>query len=97
MSNGRSALCLLLALTCSGCGTFNMLNSDKTDPPYVYSGTRLDLYAINDGCCAQDRFGAPPPDYPGADLPFSFLLDTLLLPLALAAALGVTLVVSDGN
>ena len=97
MSNARRVLCLLLALTCSGCGTFNMLNSDKADPPYVYAGTRLNLYAINDGCCAQERFGAQPPSYPEADLPMSFLLDTLLLPFALAAALGVTLVVSGGN
>ncbi len=97
MSSARRALCLLLALSCSGCGTFNMLNSDKSDPPFVYSGTRLDLYAINGGCCAQDRFGAQPPSYPRVDLPFSLLLDTLLLPLSLAAALGLTLVVSGGN
>ena len=97
MSNSRRVLCLLLALSCSGCGTFNMLNSDKSDPPFVYSGTRLDLYAINGGCCSQDRFGAQPPGYPAVDLPFSFLLDTLLLPFSLAAAMGVTLVVSGGN
>jgi uncharacterized protein YceK len=38
-----------------------------------------------------------PPEYPSVDLPFSLLLDTLLLPFSLAAALGVTLVVSGGN
>ena len=97
MNNRRRLLCLLLVLTCSGCGTFNMLNSDKRDPPTVYAGTRLNLYAMNDGCCAQERFGALPPAYPEADLPLSFVLDTLLLPFALAAALGVTLVVSGGN
>lgn len=97
MSSGRRALCLLLALTCSGCATVNTLNSDKTDPPLVYSGTRLDWYALHDGCCAQERFGAQAPAYPGVDLPFSLLLDTLLLPLSLAAALGVNLVVSGGN
>jgi len=97
MSNARRALCLL-ALSCSGgCATVNVLNSKKTDPPLVYGGTRLDWYAMHDGCCAQDRFGALPPAYPSVDLPFSLLLDTLLLPLSLAAALGVTLVVSGGN
>ena len=74
-----------------------MLNSDKTDPPLVYGGTRLDWYAINDGCCARDRFGAQPPAYPSVDLPFSLLLDTLLLPFSLAAAVGLSLVVSGGN
>jgi len=97
MSNWRHALCLLLALSCSGCGTVNVLNSEKADPPLVYGGTRLDWYAMHDGCCALDRFGALPPAYPSVDLPFSLLLDTLLLPLSLAAALGVTLVVSGGN
>lgn len=97
MSNARRVLCLLLALSCSGCATVNTMNSDKVDPPLVYSGTRLDWYALHDGCCAQERFGAEPPAYPGIDLPFSLLLDTLLLPLSLAAALGVNLVVSGGN
>lgn len=87
----------MLVLSCSGCGTINMLNSDKADPPLVYSGTRLDWYALQGGCCPEDRFGAQAPAYPAADLPCSFLLDTLLLPLSLAAALGVTLVVSGGN
>jgi uncharacterized protein YceK len=90
-------LCLLLALSCSGCGTFNMLNSEKADPPLVYSGTRLDWYAIQGGCCPEDRFGAQPPEWPAVDLPFSVLLDTLLLPLSVAAELGVTLQVSGGN
>lgn len=97
MSNVRRGVCLLLALSCSGCATVNVLNSDKADPPLVYGGTRLDWYALHDGCCAQDRFGALAPDYPGLDLPFSALLDTLLLPFSLATALGLTLVVSGGN
>lgn len=97
MSSVRRVLCLLLALSCSGCGTFNMLNSTRSDPPLVYSGTRLDWYALHDGCCARERFGALPPAYPGVDLPFSLLLDTLLLPLSLAAAVGLQLVVSGGN
>ncbi len=97
MSSARRALCLLLALSCSGCATVNTMNSSKTDPPLVYSGTRLDWYALHDGCCARERFGALPPAYPGVDLPFSLLLDTLLLPLSLAAAVGLQLVVSGGN
>ncbi len=55
----------------------------------VYAGTRLDLYAMNGGCCAKDRFGAEAPSYPGVDLPASALLDTLLLPLSVLTVLGV--------
>jgi len=55
----------------------------------VYSGTRLDWYAMQGGCCEMDRFGAEAPSYPGVDLPASALLDTLLLPLSLLTVLGV--------
>jgi uncharacterized protein YceK len=51
--------------------------------------TRLDLYAINGGCCAKDRFGAEAPSYPHVDLPASAVLDTLLLPLSVLTVLGV--------
>jgi uncharacterized protein YceK len=60
----------------------------------VYAGTRLDWYALQGGCCAIDRFGAEAPAYPAVDLPASALLDTLLLPLSLATALGVQLSIS---
>jgi uncharacterized protein YceK len=56
----------------------------------------LDWYSLNGGCCPQDRFGAKAPRYAAVDLPASVLLDTLLLPFALAAVLGVGLGVSGG-
>ena len=64
--------------------------------PVVYSGTRLDLYALQGGCCAHERFGAEAPRYPGADLPASALLDTLLLPLSVLTVLGVGVQASGG-
>jgi uncharacterized protein YceK len=97
MSSSGRAFLLLLVLSCSGCGTINMLNSDKTNPPLVYSGTRLDWYALQGGCCPEERFGAQSPAWPAIDLPFSLLLDTLLLPLSVAAEMGVTVVVTGGN
>ena len=91
------SLALLLIGLLPGCASVRTLDAAKPGAPIIYSGTRLDWYALHDGCCAQERFGAQPPAYPGIDLPFSLLLDTLLLPLSLAAALGVNLVVSGGN
>ena len=79
---------LVLALL-SGCATVRTLDANKPGAPVVYAGTRLDLYAMNGGCCPEDRFGAKAPTYPGLDLPGSALLDTLLLPLSLLTALGV--------
>ncbi|EKT4523920.1 YceK/YidQ family lipoprotein [Pseudomonas putida] len=79
---------LVLALL-GGCATVRTLDANKPGAPVVYAGTRLDLYAMNGGCCPEDRFGAKAPAYPGLDLPGSALLDTLLLPLSLLTALGV--------
>lgn len=83
------ALALGLALVTSGCATTRTLDAAKPGAPVVYAGTRLDVYAMQGGCCAMDRFGAEAPRYPGLDLPGSALLDTLLLPLSLLTALGV--------
>ena len=82
-------LVALLALQLAGCATVRTLDAAKPGAPVVYSGTRLDLYAMQGGCCAKDRFGAEAPSYPGVDLPASALLDTLLLPLSLLTVLGV--------
>jgi len=82
-------LVLVLALQLAGCATVRTLDAVKPGAPVVYAGTRLDLYALNGGCCAMDRFGAEAPSYPGVDLPASALLDTLLLPLSLLTVIGV--------
>ncbi|KAF0867055.1 YceK/YidQ family lipoprotein [Pseudomonas sp. LD120] len=85
----KSLLMLLAVLQLSGCASVRTLNAAKPGAPLVYSGTRLDWYALQGGCCAMDRFGAEAPRYPGVDLPASALLDTLLLPLSVLTVLGV--------
>jgi uncharacterized protein YceK len=89
-------VCLALLVLCSGCATVRTLDAAKPGAPVVYAGTRLDLYQLQGGCCALERFGAEAPSYPGLDLPASALLDSLLLPLSLATAMGVQLGVSGG-
>ncbi|KPW72736.1 Lipoprotein [Pseudomonas syringae pv. philadelphi] len=80
---------IALALVMTGCATARTLDAAKPGAPVVYAGTRLNMYALQGGCCAADRFGAEAPSYPGLDLPGSALLDTLLLPLSLLTAAGV--------
>ncbi|WP_442963013.1 YceK/YidQ family lipoprotein [Pseudomonas sp. AL 58] len=80
----------------SGCASVRTLDAAKPGAPIVYSGTRLDLYAMQGGCCPMDRFGAEAPAYPGLDLPASALLDTLLLPLSLLTVLGVSFQATGG-
>ncbi len=91
----RSVLLVVLALL-SGCASVRTLDAAKPGAPIVYSGTRLDLYAMQGGCCPMDRFGAEAPAYPGLDLPASALLDTLLLPLSLLTVLGVSFQATGG-
>ena len=91
------ALQLLLSLSLlGGSASVRTLDAAKPGAPIIYSGTRLDWYSLNGGCCPQDRFGAVAPKYPMLDLPASALLDTLLLPFAVAAELGVGLGVRGG-
>jgi uncharacterized protein YceK len=90
-----AALAGLALLT--GCASVRVLDAAKPGAPLIYAGTRLDWYSLNGGCCPLDRFGAEAPKYAGLDLPASALLDTLLLPLAVAAELGFVLQVRGGN
>ena len=92
----KALLALWVLIQIGGCASVRTLDAAKPGAPVVYSGARLDWYALQGGCCAMDRFGASAPAYPGLDLPASALLDTLLLPFSLATALGVSLGVSGG-
>jgi uncharacterized protein YceK len=87
---------ILGLLLTTGCSTVRTLDANQPGAPIVYAGTRLDLYAIEGGCCEKDRFGAEAPKYPMLDLPGSALLDTLLLPLSILTALGVGFQASGG-
>jgi uncharacterized protein YceK len=91
-----SAVLLACALL-PGCASVRTLDAAKPGAPIIYSGTRLDWYSLQGGCCPEDRFGAQAPKYASLDLPASALLDTLLLPFALAAELGIGLGVTGGN
>jgi len=87
---------MLGLLLTTGCSTVRTLDANQSGAPIVYAGTRLDLYAMEGGCCEKDRFGAEAPKYPMLDLPGSALLDTLLLPLSILTALGVGFQASGG-
>ncbi len=95
----KHALCavLLACLHVGGCAAARTLDAAKPGAPVVYAGTRLDWYALQGGCCPVERFGAEAPAYAAVDLPASALLDTLLLPLSLAKALGIGLQVRGGG
>lgn len=72
----------------SGCATFNTLNDTGLPLPertFIYSGTRLDWAALSQNEVALNKFDVAPPGYPLLDLPLSFALDSLFLPLSVCA------------
>lgn len=80
-------LIIAAALTAgSGCATISAISTAERGSPKVYAGTRLDLHAIAGNESALRRFRTEPPRYPWLDLPFSALLDTLMVPLTLSVA-----------
>ncbi len=79
-----SAICTTLL---TGCATFKSLDADVplAQRIFIYSGTRLDWAALENNDVAIRKFNTAPPSLPLVDLPFSFALDTLFLPLAVSA------------
>ncbi len=71
----------------SGCATFKSLDADVPlfERIFIYSGTRLDWAALENDDVTIRKFNTEPPSYPFVDLPFSFALDSLFLPLAVSA------------
>ena len=52
----------------------------------MYSGTRLDYSAVTENREGLGKFKAEAPRYPLLDIPFSVVLDTVLLPVTLSVA-----------
>lgn len=77
----------MLFLSLTGCATFSALEAPVPlyESIYIYSGTRLDWAAISQNEVVLKKFRVDPPRYPWVDLPFSFTLDTLLLPVSIYA------------
>jgi uncharacterized protein YceK len=71
----------------SGCATFKSLNAEVPlyERVFVYSGTRLDWAALENDTATIRKFKTEPPSYPLVDLPFSFAMDSVFLPLAISA------------
>lgn len=80
---------LMAMLFMVGCATMRTVESPKKDCPDVYSGTLFDIHTILGSNASAKKYGAHPPKYPLADLPASFLLDTLFLPVTIACTTGL--------
>ena len=71
----------------SGCATFKTLDAKipLDQRIFVYSGTRLDWASLANNDAALRKFKVAPPRYSLVDLPLSFALDSVFLPLAICA------------
>ncbi len=77
----------LLLLVTTGCATYRTISEADSGSAKIFSGTRLDIRAIGGEVTQTKKFKASPPSNPAIDLPFSFLLDVVMLPLTFSAAL----------
>jgi uncharacterized protein YceK len=77
----------LLFLAVSGCASVRTITDGELGTAKVFSGTRLDIRAINGELVPTRQFKVSPPSNPAVDLPFSFVVDFVMLPLTTAAAL----------
>lgn len=89
----RVFLFLFVILFLSGCATLRTVPHFTLDTPKLYSGTRMDLDAMNQ---RQDyiikKYNVEAPSHPRLDLPFTFFLDTaVLVPVTLPIAIGEAL------
>ena len=71
---------LASAIGSTGCATIKTLEPPRDNRPIFFSGTRLDLNAINNNEVALKKFKVSPPKYPMLDLPASFVLDAIVSP-----------------
>lgn len=79
------ALMAVVAVSVSGCATSLAEGRTAYGKPTVYAGTRLNMAALNEDygklAIYKSYSGVEPPLNPAYDAPFSFGLDTLLLPM----------------
>jgi len=64
--------------------------------PCIYSGVRLDWAALRGDEHYVRRYRLVAPDHPAADLPVSFAMDSLFLPLAVPRAIYQAVFVAPG-
>ncbi len=85
MKAAHTLLTLVCALSATGCATLRSSENARVGSPKIYAGTRLDLAAMqSDEPTLREfaRYGIEPPAHPEADMAFSLVGDTLMLPFA---------------
>jgi uncharacterized protein YceK len=90
----RMAKIIIIAVTwlsLNGCATIETVSNFTIDSPKVYSGTRLDNAAMAGNHIRlrvyKEKFHVEPPENPEEDIFFSFLMDTIILPVTASVAL----------
>lgn len=83
----RCSSAVLLACLATGCATYQSISTAEAGTAKVMSGTRLNTLALQGTQPSGSQFKTAPPAHPAIDLPFSFALDVLILPLTVPAVL----------
>ena len=84
----RTIVLVASMLLLSSCATISTVSQPAYErKPLVMSGSRLNIASLRGEYALQERFGVAPPQFPLLDLPFSVLLDFMVLGYALPVAL----------
>jgi uncharacterized protein YceK len=71
---------IAMALGLNGCATVRTMPTLASyGSPKVFSGTRLDINAVRGNRAGLEKFKVQAPAHPLIDLPFSAMLDTIIL------------------
>ncbi len=83
----RMGAAAVLGVILAGCATVRtMPELGSYGSPKVMSGTRLDYNAATDDQEDLKKFKASAPDHPVLDMPFSFIVDLIIIPITLSVA-----------
>lgn len=78
---------IAMVLGLNGCATIRTVPTLASyGRPKVFSGTRLDYSAVTKNRAGLEKFKVEAPRYPLIDIPFSVILDTVLLLVTLPVA-----------
>ena len=84
----RVASIIFFIIIPGGCSTLRTTSHYTLGSPKFYSGTRMDIDTINE---SEDyvlkKYNVKGPENPKLDFPFSFIFDTIILPVVIPIAL----------
>lgn len=79
---GRQVLLvIIMSVYLTGCATINTITTAESGSPILFSGTRLNINALQNNKVVLKKFKVQAPEYPLLDITPSFVADLFISPL----------------